>query len=166
MESSTSRIWALAEPVAAGLGLEVLEIEVSGESSRPTVRIYLDSSDPERSVTLADCEAVSRSVADLLDVHAAVRGHYMLEVSSPGLNRPLRKVEHFARVVGGRIRVRTRQPHDGRRNFVGKLEVVDPQTLTMKTDEGDAVELKMTDIDKANFEYVFEDTHRPKRKKR
>jgi ribosome maturation factor RimP len=166
VESSTSRIWALAEPVAAGLGLEILEIEVGGGSSRQTVRIYLDSPDPERSVTLADCETVSRSLGDLLDAHAAVRGHYMLEVSSPGLNRPLRKVEHFARVVGGRIRVRTRQPHDGRRNFVGRLEEVDPRALTMKTDDGETVELKMTEIDKANFEYAFEDTDRPKRKKR
>jgi len=146
--------------------LEVLEVEVGGASSRPTVRIYLDSSDPERSVTLTDCETVSRSLADLLEAHAAVRGQYMLEVSSPGLNRPLRKVEHFTRVVGGRIRVRTRQSHDGRRNYVGRLEAVDSQTLTMKTDDGEAVELKMTDIDKANFEYAFEDTHRPKREKR
>ena len=90
MARETDEIWKLAEPIAGELGLEVLDVELAGSAStRRLLRIYLDNPAPDRGVSLADCETVSRRMGDALDAHDALPGSYMLEVSSPGLNRPL-----------------------------------------------------------------------------
>jgi len=156
MDTYKSRIWALAESVAARLGLEVLEVELGGTGSRRLIRIYLDVPGGERAVTVEDCEKVSRRLTDVLDAHEATDNDYMLEISSPGLNRPLRTREHFERVVGGRVKARTRTQHHGRRNFVGTLEAIENNTLTIRTDDGESYELQLADLDKANFQYDFE----------
>jgi ribosome maturation factor RimP len=166
VESGTERIRALAEPIAADLGLEILEIELLGSTPRQVLRVYLDSPSEERPVSVADCEAVSRRLGDVLEAHEAVRGRYMLEVSSPGINRPLTKPEHFRRVVGGRVRVRLREPHDGAvRNLVGRLAAFDSDQLAIETDDGRRWDVGFEQVQKANFEYEFPDKS-PKRRAR
>jgi len=167
-------IMALAEPLAVELGLEVLEIELGGDASRRIVRILLDA---ERPVTVADCEAVSRRLADVLDAHDeedARSGRYMLEVSSPGVNRPLVKPGHFRRVIGSRVRLKlTRSAallndesdagagRSGARTLLGRLEQADDDGVRVAADDGRIRELAYTDLEKANLEYEFPEKGRP-----
>lgn len=155
MESGTDRIRALAEPIAADLGLEVLEIELLGGAPRQILRVYLDSPSETRKVSVADCEAVSRRLGDVLEAHDAVKGRYMLEVSSPGVNRALKKAEHFRRVVGGRVRLRLAEPIDGVLTMIGRLAEVDGEVLTIETDEGRRWHVRLGQVQRANFEYEF-----------
>ena len=164
-DKDKTRIWELAEPIAASLGLEVLEVELGGAGGRRLLRIYLDSQGGERAVTVEDCEQTARRLGDSLDAHEAMEDNYMLEVSSPGLDRPLRKREHFERVLGGRIKLRTRSPQQGRRNFVGNLEDIREDRLTIRTDDGRSYELELADLDKANLQYEFENSSRDVKKR-
>jgi ribosome maturation factor RimP len=156
----------LAEPIAGELGLEVLDIEFSGAASGRLVRIYLDNPAPDRAVSVADCEAVSRRMGDVLDAHETVGGRYMLEVSSPGLNRPLRKASHFEAVIGGRVRVRMHDPVDGKRSVVGLLVDVDDGQLSVKEDSGDVVRTKLDNIERANFEFEFKTPEKPGKRRK
>lgn len=166
MESTTEQIWTLTEPIANELGLEVLEIELAGDSGRRLLRIYLDSTDEARSVSIADCETVSRQLGDVLEANDAIAGRYMLEVSSPGVNRPLRKPEHFARVVGGRIKAKLRDADGTKRTLLGRLRSLDGDTAEIETDEGTAVRFSLDQVQQANFEFEFEETPKPGRPKR
>ncbi len=166
MGSSRSKVWTLAEPVAAESGLEVLEIEFSGGPSHRTVRVYLDSQEEGRLVTVDDCEAVSRTLGDLLEAHDAVSGNYNLEVSSPGLNRPLRRPEHFKKVLGGKIRVRTKTDMQGRKNFIGRLDSFEDEIIELLCDDGERFRIGLAEVDKANFEYEFETKAKPGKAKR
>src|SRR5258708_33815970 len=93
----------LLAPVVAGLGLECLGVEYSPSHGNSLVRVYIDA--PERAVTVEDCEAVSRQVSATLDVHDPVQGRYTLEVSSPGLDRPLFTPQQFGRFIGQTAKV-------------------------------------------------------------
>ncbi|HKJ07925.1 MAG TPA: ribosome maturation factor RimP [Gammaproteobacteria bacterium] len=107
---------ALIEPAVNTLGCELVGVEyVSGSS---LLRVYIDR--PE-GVTLDDCEAVSYQISGLLDVEDPIPGHYSLEVSSPGLDRPLFKAADFERFAGQQVRIRLGMPLDGRRKFKGVL---------------------------------------------
>jgi len=162
----TTRIRALAEPVAGELGLEVLDVELLGRAPRQVVRIYLDSPSEGRPVTVADCETVSRRMGDVLDAHEAVAGRYMLEVSSPGVNRPLKKAEHFRRVIGGRVRLRLIEAHEGTRTVVGRLETMDGDVLAILSDDGRRHQVRLDEVEKASFEYEFPTASRPGRRAR
>lgn len=160
-------MWSLAEPLAAERGLEVLEIEFGGSSANRVVRVYLEKPGIDGSVTLEDCEVVSRGLADLLDVYDdVIWGQFMLEISSPGLNRPLRTAAHFERVVGGLVKLRLSSALEGRRNFRGRLERVAEGRLTLRDDTGKLWELDLDGVEKANYQYEFEQPeHRGGRRK-
>ena len=161
MESTTAQIWSLTEPIAAELGLEVLDIELAGDDGRRLLRIYLDSPDAERSVSVADCSKVSRQLGDVLEANEAVAGRYMLEVSSPGVNRPLRKPEHFERVVGGRIKAKLSSADGSKRTLLGKLISLDGNVAHLETDEGGDEQFTLDEVQRANFEFEFEEASRP-----
>ena len=166
LDSGKTKIMTLTEPVAAELGLEVLDVELGGSASKRVLRIYLDSPDDERGVTLADCETISRRMGDVLDAHEAMAGRYMLEVSSPGVNRPLRKPEHFRKVVGGKVRVRVAQAVDGSQQVLGRLTAFDDDVLTIDPESGESRRIALADVEKANFEYEFEEKTRPGKRRR
>ena len=111
----------VAERVTASSGLELVEVEFRGVGGKARMlRVFIDK---PGGVTHADCEAVSREVGTILDVEDAVPGgSYTLEVSSPGLDRKLTRPEDFARFVGGRVKLTTREPIEGNRFFEGRLE--------------------------------------------
>jgi ribosome maturation factor RimP len=153
VESSTTKIWSLAEPIAQELGLELLEVEFAGGGQRHLVRIYLDSPDPDKSVSLVDCETMSRRLGDVLDAHEPVSGRYMLEVSSPGVNRPLKKREHFERVVGGRVRVRTTNGDGAKRRVLGRLRRMDGVEAEIEVDGGEIGRCALGDLDGASLEF-------------
>ncbi len=147
------RIIALIEPVIESEGMELVELECLRMKTRWLVRIFIDR---EGGATLDDCTAVSHQVGDLLNVHDLPPGPYTLEVSTPGLDRPLTRDKDFEKYRGSRVRIRTREPIDGSRNFVGTY--VDyaaeggRRIVTLDVD-GRAVRIDRENIQKANVEY-------------
>jgi ribosome maturation factor RimP len=112
------RIRRLLEPGVSGLGYELVGVEWQGGAGRGLLRVYIDA---PAGVTLADCERVSHQVSGVLDVEDPIRGGYTLEVSSPGVERPLFTPEHYARFAGERVRLKLAVPIEGRRTVTGKL---------------------------------------------
>ena len=137
----------LLEPTVEGMGYELadLELRIGGKSG--VVRVFIDR--PE-GVGLDDCEAVSRQVSAVLDVEDPVPGHYVLEVSSPGLDRKLTKPAHFQRFIGEEVRVQMRFPVEGRRRFRGRLLAADDRTIEIEVD-GQKHTLPMATIDSARL---------------
>jgi ribosome maturation factor RimP len=151
MAATITRVWELAAPLAEGEGMEIVDVEFRPEGSRGgrVLRLYLDK---EGGLSVDDLTRVSRRLSELLDAEDAVEGAYTLEVSSPGINRPLKKPEHFARFVGKRIRVRTRDMIDGRRSFLGILAQVVGDSVIL-TQEGKQYQIPFSTIDKSNYEH-------------
>lgn len=168
MGRDVSRILAIAEPIAAERGLEILDIEVAGPASNQIVRVLLDSPDDSRRVGVDDCQAVSQRLGDGLEAYEVLQGRYMLEVSSPGVNKPLKRVEHFRRVVGRKVRVRARGTGGAeKRTWLGRLEEVDDAGIRVVDETGAATGIAFDDIEKANLEFEFEQKPaRPKKKRR
>ncbi len=153
MDSSVvQRVWEITEPLIANAGMELVDIEYRREIRGTVLRFYLDR---EGGVSLDDLTPMSRRLGDLLDVHDAVPGSYTLEVSSPGINRRLRRPDHFRRYLGKRVRVRTTAPMDGRRSFLGPLLAVEASGIVVGLD-GEAQFIRFDDIAQANYEHDFE----------
>ncbi|MFQ5895259.1 MAG: ribosome maturation factor RimP [Nitrospinota bacterium] len=112
------KVTALSEPIAAEEGMEVVEVEFGIDRGRRVLRIYVDK---PGGVSHADCARVSSQLDKLLDVEDPIASSYLLEVSSPGLARPLRRARDFERFAGERVRVEVRVPVGGQRNFRGTL---------------------------------------------
>jgi ribosome maturation factor RimP len=151
MDPTIARIWELAAPLAKMEGMEIIDIELRHEGSRGgrVLRLYLDK---EGGPNMDDLSRVSRELSDALDVREIVEGAYTLEVSSPGINRPLRRPEHFARFVGKKVRVRTREMINGRRSFVGQLLEVSADKISLNQD-GRPCEIPFSVIEKSNYEH-------------
>jgi ribosome maturation factor RimP len=147
-ETIAERVWEIAEPLVTHEGLEMVDVEFRRESRGMVLRLYLDR---EGGVSLDDLTRVSRQLGDVLDVHDAVPGAYTLEVSSPGINRRLRRPDHFRRYIGKRVRVRTVTPHEGRRAFLGTLQRVDETGVTVESGGATHV-IGYREIAQANYE--------------
>jgi ribosome maturation factor RimP len=120
-------------PAVQSRGLTLVDLEVRGNGRRTAVRIYVDKAG---GVTIDDCQALSREVGDLIDVADVLSGSYDLEVSSPGLDRELRRDRELLWAVGRLVRVWVREPLDGRRELSGRLAHVDETALTLATPDG------------------------------
>ena len=149
----TQRVWDLAEPVALARGLELVDVQFRPEGGRTVLRLLVDR--PDGGVTLDDLTRLSRELGDLLDVHDAVPGRYHLECSSPGLNRPLVRPEHFRRAVGQRVRVRMQEPVDGRRQFRGVLDDATEESIRVNDPDAGVVSLALDGIERASTEFEF-----------
>jgi ribosome maturation factor RimP len=147
-ESLESKLTTLAEQVAASMGLEVVLAEIKGGGNRSIVRIFIDQPD---GISLSDCERFSKRFSVLLDVEDFVPFSYVLEVSSPGLNRPLVKEKDFVRFSGKSARVRTLLPVEGQKNFRGRILGANGGWLSLETAPGKQVEIALKDIEKANL---------------
>ena len=137
----------LLEPVISLMGYELVGIEYLGQGRNGVLRVYIDKTD---GVTLDDCEKVSRQVSGLLDVEDPIRERYTLEVSSPGLDRPLFTREHFARHTGEWVQVRLDKPLDGRRNFKGIIQGMQDEEVLLEVD-GTQFVLPLKTIEKARL---------------
>ena len=137
----------LLEPTVERLGYELVDLEVRLGGKGGLVRIYIDKPD---GIDLDDCEKVSLAVSALLDVEDPVPGNYNLEVSSPGLDRKLTKVEHFQRFTGETVKVQMRFPVEGRRRFRGTLVSSDDQNIVVEVD-GESHTLPVATIDIARL---------------
>ena len=121
----------LLQPVVEELGYRLWELECGPGQGNGFVRLYIDA---EAGISVDDCEQVSRAVSEVLDVEDPVAGGYTLEVSSPGLERPLRTAQHFARYVGEVVFVELVRPQDGRRRFKGPLRAAGAETIEVEVD--------------------------------
>jgi len=137
----------LIEPAVNALGLELWGIEHMPQGKRSLLRIYIDKED---GVAIEDCEKVSRQVSSIFDVEDPVAGEYTLEVSSPGMDRPVYTLNQFTSYVGSQVNVRLRMPLNGRKRFKGLLEKVDGENLCLLVD-GAAHVLPFSAVDKANI---------------
>jgi len=137
----------LAEPLCQSEGLELVHVEYQREPGGVTLRIYLDKLG---GVTLDDCVDISRQLEDLLDVHASDLPPYRLEVSSPGVDRPVGKFEDYQRFAGQQARIRLVAPVDGRKNFTGVLDGIVEGKIQLKMDDG-VVRLDFSDILRARL---------------
>ena len=151
-------IETLLTPAVTALGLELLGVEFSAGPASALLRLYIDAEG--RFITVEDCEAVSREVSALLDVHDPIEANYTLEVSSPGIDRPLFKPAHFARFLNEQVKVTLDLPQDGRRRFQGEILAVDGDTIVVEQD-GARVELPHANIQKARLVPDFEKPAKP-----
>ena len=125
---------ALVEPICLAAGLELVLAEFRREPAGRILRLYIDR--PEGGVTLEDCTHISRQVTDLLDVSMEDIGPYNLEVSSPGIQRPLVKPADYGRFVGKKARIRLREPVKGQKKFKGTLSAATDETVQLETETG------------------------------
>jgi len=150
----TEAIVARVAPALAELGLECLGVEWSAGQGGGTLRVYIDSldhgDDAAQGVDVDDCEAASREISALLDVDDPIPGHYVLEVSSPGIERPLFNAAQFARFAGDEAKVVLKLPRDGRRRLRGKIAAVAGKRIGMDVD-GVRMEIAEDEIESAHL---------------
>lgn len=153
------QVRSIAARVAATLGLDVFDVQFRREASGMVLRVQLDRPGPaataEESVSVADCAAVSRDLSAVLDVEDVVPTAYVLEVSSPGLDRPLRNADDFRRFAGRRVKVVMRQAVDGQSFFKGRLEGVEEQDVLIMTDDERRHRVPLSSVTRANLEVEF-----------
>jgi ribosome maturation factor RimP len=139
----------LLQPVIEGLGYELWELEFQPGRGNGLLRIYLDT-EADAGITVDDCERVSRAVSDVLDAQDPIPGNYTLEVSSPGIERPLRTARHFAPYPGETVFVEMVHVVDDRRRFKGRLVAADEETIEVEV-EGRTHRLPIAGIRKAHL---------------
>jgi ribosome maturation factor RimP len=154
----TGRIYSISEQVAGlveqsleDMGFELVDVEYLSVHGKWVLRLYIDK---EGGVTIDDCARVSREMGDLIDVKDVIVHEYILEVSSPGLDRPLKKEKDFKRAIGKKIKVKTATAMEGRRNYIGYLRNFQEGILYMELENG-RIHLPWEDVDKANLVYEF-----------
>ncbi len=145
MRHRNERLEELLAPVVRGLGYEFVGLELIPQPKASLLRIYIDR---EQGVTVDDCERVSHQVEGVLDVEDPIRGHYVLEVSSPGLDRLLFTPEQCRRYLGEQVRVELTAPHQGRRRWQGRLLDLDEQGRLSLEADGESVEFPFGEIDR------------------
>ncbi len=142
-----TQIEAVLEPVIEVLGYKLWGLELLGEGHHKILRVYIDS---ETGVNLDDCAKVSSQVSGILDVEDIISSSYDLEVSSPGLDRPLFKAAQFQQFIGRDIRIKLQQPIQGQRNYIGEINDVEADSVVLLVD-AEKITIALNDIDKAKL---------------
>jgi len=143
----THTLAALLAPTVQGLGYELLGVEQLGTGGGRIVRLYIDAA---TGVGVEDCEKVSRQVSDVLDAEGAISGEYTLEVSSPGLDRPLFTAAHFMAHVGAEVKIRLSGLVDGRRRLTGRLLGATEDLVTIQIGE-ERIDVPYNIVEKAHL---------------
>lgn len=147
MQYKVLKEWQLIEPVVSSMGYELVAIERLRQAKHETLRVYIDK--PE-GINVDDCAAVSHQLSGVLDVEELISRAYDLEISSPGLNRPLFKMEDFQRFTGQDTKIRLIMPLDGRRNFKGTIIGVEGNNVLVQVDQ-QRFELPFDQIEQARL---------------
>jgi ribosome maturation factor RimP len=147
--SLEDRIAALAAPMLDHMGYELVRVAVLGRE-RPTVQIMADRADGAQ-MSVDDCEVISRQLGAMIDVEDPLPGAWTLEVSSPGIDRPLTRVKDWNRFAGHLARAETQFPVDGRKRFVGVVLGADTDSARLRLDDGTEVALKLNEIRRAKL---------------
>jgi len=154
-----AQIRTIAGRIAAGFGLEIFDVQYRREAPGMVLRVQLDRPGPaataDESVSVDDCANVSRDLSAMLDVDDVVPSAYTLEVSSPGLDRPLRRAEDYQRFAGRRVKLVVRQAVDGQTFFRGTLGGMDNGDVLIDADDGKRHRVPLGAITRANLEVEF-----------
>ncbi|MBQ1207345.1 MAG: ribosome maturation factor RimP [Lachnospiraceae bacterium] len=142
-EEIEARTEELVMPLITKHQFELVDVEFVKEGSNRYLRLYIDK---EGGITVNDCEAISRPFSDLLDVEDYIEESYILEVSSPGLGRPLKKDKDFKRHLGDEVEIRLFRPVDRRKEWEGILTAYDDHTVTIETEEGEEKVFERTSL--------------------
>jgi len=148
-QDNIDRIFQLIEPIVQEEQCELLDVEFTSDQGHKVLRVTIDKTG---GVLVADCSRVSHSIEDLLEVENVVPGHFNLEVSSPGLNRPLRLKKHFERVLGQKIQVTTKEKIEGRKHYKGILRQIKSDDLVIEIDNQE-FKVPFKQLAKANLVY-------------
>jgi len=147
VNSSVTQVTELIDTTIQVLGLDLWGVELLQQGKYSLLRIYIER---EEGVTIEDCEKVSRQVSALLDVEDPIAGEYTLEVSSPGMDRPLFSIEHYLKYVGSEVDLKLRRPINGRRKFKGQIIKISGDIVGLLV-EGSEYSLEFSDIEKASI---------------
>ncbi|EPJ46784.1 MAG: yhbC-like protein [Osedax symbiont Rs1] len=148
MSAKLKQLQEMLEPVAESMGFELWGIEYISQGKDSILRIFIDG---ENGVSVDDCALMSHHASGILDVEDTISGKYSLEVSSPGLDRLLFKLEHYQAYIGQVIKIKLRMPFDGRRNFKGQLKSIEDDDIVIQVDNEEFL-LPLDYIDKAQVE--------------
>ena len=143
----------LAKSLLPEFGMEMVDVEFQFESGRWVLRVFIDK---EGGVTVDDCASISRELGDLIEAENIIDFSYAIEISSPGLNRPLTKEDDFIRSIGKMIKLKMSKPFNKRRDFAGRLANVKGGMISLVIDDNNLVELPLNEIDKARLKYEFD----------
>ncbi|MEM6986618.1 MAG: ribosome maturation factor RimP [Pseudomonadota bacterium] len=151
MRPVSTELSRIIEPVVDGLGYECVGALLGQAESGQTLRVYIDHAN---GVDVDDCGTVSQQLSSALDVDDPIGGHYVLEVSSPGIERPLFTLSHYEQHIGQRVKLRTVVAVDGRRRFTGVLASVSDETVDIDVD-GETYALSFRNIEMANLSPIY-----------
>lgn len=153
------RVQEIATRVAAAYGLEIFDIAMRRERGGEVLRVVLDrpgpAATPEDSVSIGDCEKVSHELSTILDVEDVIPGAYTLEVSSPGLDRPLRNADDYRRFAGRAAKIVTREPVDRQTAFAGRIRGIEGDAVLFENEGGKEVRLPLNLISRARLDVEF-----------
>ena len=152
MAKFAQKLTDMLRPAVEEVGKKLLGCEFISAGNHSVLRLFIDH---ENGIEVDDCAEVSRQVGAILDVEDPISSEYNLEVSSPGLDRPLFEMSQFQAVIGEIINVKLSMPLNGRRKFKGKLQAIENDTLVVLLD-GEEYELIFSNVDKANLVYNFD----------
>ena len=138
-----AKVEALVLPIVEANNFELVDVEYVKEAGTWYLRIYIDK---EGGININDCELVSRAFSEILDKEDPIEDAYILEVSSPGLGRPLKKDKDFQRNLGEEVEVRTYKPINKQKEFVGLLDAWDKETVTLQLESGEMMTIARADI--------------------
>jgi len=153
----------LVDSELAMLGFELVKVEMSFVGRRKLLRVFIDRED--RAVTIDDCVAVTKALGFVLDGEDIVPGSYNLEVSSPGIERPLTKPRHFMRFIGSRTRIEYRDASGAKATVIGEIAQADENSVSLSTD-GEIMRIDYSDVVKANLKPGDIEIPRKARKKK
>ncbi len=145
--ASVRQLEAALAPAVEALGYHIWYCELQTAGKRKILRLLIEG---ENGVNANACAKISRQASSILDVEDLVSGQYVLEVSSPGLDRPLVKTEHYQRYIGRQIKIKLRMPQEDRRQWSGVLRQCDDEHMHLETDDG-TLDVRLDNIDKANL---------------
>lgn len=153
MSAKLNQLEQILRPVVEGLGYEFWGLEYRSQGHKSLLRVFID--DAENGISVDDCEKVSRQVSGVMDVEDPIKTEYTLEVSSPGMDRPLFRLEQYSEFVGHKVSIRLRMAFEGRRRFEGLIKGVEDGDVVVVVDDHEYL-LPFESIEKANIVPVFE----------
>ena len=156
MSAKNSQLQALLEPAVSALGLELWGLEYASHGRSGTLRVYIENPDEDTGVTVDDCARVSHQISGVLEVEDPIPGEYRLEVSSPGMERPLYTLAQFSRYVGHPMQIRLRIAFEGRRKFQGLFKGIENDDELVLEVDGEEYLLPYDYVDRARLVAVFD----------
>ncbi len=152
MDAIKRKINELADSTADEYGVQVVHVELAGNLRKPIVKVFIDR---ENGVTIEDCEKFSRALSAVLDVEDPIRTPYTLEVSSPGLDRPLKEIKDFQRNAGKLVRLITKESINKQNFFIGRIIEARDDNLKLLLENKDEISIPFSQISKARLEIEF-----------